>query len=218
MLFRMLFRCLQSICRWPVTALTTVFLLALLLNPAFSQTHYSMTAFVKCTRDVPILKAFELMQEGAGETSLSRIVKKPMRVIFKDMSTIHKALRNYDALSWMSAQGEQVIFVNEKHRDAPPEALAALIAHEAMHDDAFNSVSEEIQSWRHEAIVWMEMKARHPELSDIQPGLYPLVDRENKLESEYRKNSLDAFVRNSPSYQGLPESSPGFNAKSASTQ
>lgn len=162
------------------------------------------------------MKAFSLMQNGHGESSLTRIVNKPMRVIFKDMKAINKSLRNYDALSWISSHGEQVIFVNEKHRDAPPEALAALIAHEAMHEDEFNSVSEEIQSWRHEAVVWMEMKARNPELAKIPPGLYPLVDRENRIESEYRKHSLDNFVRSSPGYQGLPEASPGFGATSAS--
>jgi hypothetical protein len=212
------FQFLQSFCRFPVVGLAAVLLSWIILDsfPAFSQTHFSMTAFLRCTRDEAIMKAFSLMQNGHGESSLTRIVNKPMRVIFKDMKAINKSLRNYDALSWISSHGEQVIFVNEKHRGAPPEALAALIAHEAMHEDEFNSISEEIQSWRHEAVVWMEMKARNPELAKIPPGLYPLVDRENRIESEYRKHSLDNFVRSSPGYQGLPEASPGFGATSAS--
>lgn len=204
----------------PVATMAGALLCAVILNgfPAFSQTHYSMTAFLKCTRDEAIMRAFSLMQQGGGEASLTRIVSKPMRVIFKDMKSINKSLRNYDALSWISNHGEQVIFVNEKHRSAPPEALAALISHEAMHDDEFNSVSEEVQSWKHEAEVWIEMKAKNPELSKIAAGAYPLVDRENRLETEYRKRSLDSFVRSSPGYQGLPEASPGFGDASASRE
>ena len=196
----------------PVAILTGTLVLSLgfATDTAFSQPRYSVSSYLRCTRDAQIMQALSLMEEGQGQTSLNRIVSKPMRVIFKDMKSINKALKNYDALSWISNQGEQVIFVNEKHRNAPPAALAALISHEAMHDDAFNSVNEEVQSWQHEAHIWMEMKANNPELSKIQAGVHPLVDRENRIESEYRKGTLDQFVRSSPGYKGLPEASPGF--------
>jgi hypothetical protein len=155
------------------------------------------------------------MQQGPGEASLHRIVTKPMRVIFKDMSTLHKQLKNYDALSWISHQGEQIIFVNEKHRNAPPEALAALISHEAMHEDEYNSLQEEMQSWRHEAQVWMALKAKNPALAKIPAGASPLVDRENRIEEESRKGTLDQFVQSSPAYKGLPATSPGYEAQTA---
>ena len=190
-------------------------LVGLVNPPAFSQTHYTMNAYLRCTRDDTIMKAFTLMGSGRGETSLDRIVNKPMRVIFKDLKTMHKALKNYDALSWISNQGEEVIFINEKHRNAPPEALAALIAHEAMHDDEYNSLSEEVHSWKHEAVVWMELKAKNPSLAKIQPGADALVDRENRIESEFLKGHLEQFVRTSPGYQQLPETSPGFTTTTA---
>ncbi len=174
-----------------------------------------MTTLLHCTRDESIMKAFQLMTEGPGEPSLRRIVSKPVRVVFKDMRLLNKSLKNYDALSWMSNQGEQVIFVNDKHRLAPPEALAALIAHEAMHDDAENSLSEEVESWRFEATVWMALKAKNPELNKLAEGTSPLVDRENRLEKELKAGTLEAFVRSSPGYKGLPESSPGFGDKRA---
>lgn len=183
--------------------------------PAFSQTHYTMNAYLRCTRDDTIVKAFTLMGTGRGEASLDRIVNKPMRVIFKDLKTMHKALKNYDALSWISNQGEEVIFINEKHRGAPPEALAALISHEAMHDDEYNSLSEEVHSWKHEAVVWMELKSKNPSLAKISPGEYPLVDRENRIEAEFLKGNLEQFVRSSPGYQKLPEASPGYTATTA---
>jgi hypothetical protein len=132
------------------------------------------------------------------------------------MAQINKSLKNYDALSWMSNRGEQVIFVNEKHRSAPPEALAALISHEAMHEDEFNSLNEEVQSWQFEAAVWMELKAKNPALAQIPEGVNALVDRENRLEEETRQGTLEKFVRSSPGYQGLPEDSPGFGHQQAS--
>ena len=146
---------------------------------ARSQTHFSTSSFLHCTRETSILRAFELMRTGPGVSSLQRIVDKPMRVVFKDMGMIHKGLKNYDALSWISAHGEQVIFVNQKHRNAPPEALAAVIAHEAMHEDDLNSIAEEVQGWETEALVWIALKASNPNLASIPEGAFPLVDREN---------------------------------------
>lgn len=183
-----------------------------LMAPALAQNHYTMTAFLRCTRDNAIMQAFYLMKEGQGERSLSHIVNKPVRVIFKDMGKINKSLRNYDALSWLSTNGDQVIFINEKHRKAPPEALAALIAHEALHDDPMNSLAEEVESWRFEAAVWMELKAKNPALASMPNGVSPLVDRQNRIEKELRAGTLEKFVRSSPGYAGLPESSPGFEA------
>jgi hypothetical protein len=193
-------------------AFTLIAILPQTMQPGFAQTHYSMAAFLRCTRDEAIMNAFNMMQDGHAESSLIMIVNKPVRVIFKDMKTIHKGLKNYDALSWISNQGEQVIFVNEKHRNAPPEALAAMLAHEAMHNDEYNSLSEEVAGWTREAQVWMEMKAKNPALKDIAAGAYPLVDRENRIEQEARHHTLESFVRNNAGYRGLAETSPGFGA------
>src|SRR5687768_2599639 len=73
--------------------------------PAFSQTRYNMSAYMRCSRDEGILKAFQVLEDSLGEPSLAKIVSKPMRVIFKDMRTLNKGLKNYDALSWISYQG-----------------------------------------------------------------------------------------------------------------
>lgn len=213
--------CAKSKCSLSVLGVAVilgVMLVGTVNPPAFSQTHYTMNAFLRCTRDDSIMKAFKLMSDGYGESSLSRIVNRPMRVIFKDMTTLHKSLKNYEALSWISNQGEEIIFINEKHRNAPPEALAALISHEAMHDDEYNSLNEEVQSWRHEADVWLEMKAKNPSLAKIPAGQFPLVDRENRIADEARKGTLEKFVRSSPGYRKLPESSPGFTVTTAAAK
>jgi hypothetical protein len=188
--------------------------------PAFSQAEtIPYTTLLRCTREEPLLKALTLLENSqTGKASLATILNKPVRIVFKDMKMVHKALKNYDALSWISNQGQQVIFINEKHRMAPPEALAAVIAHEALHDDPFNSLQEEVESWQVEARVWVEFKGKNPELAKIPPGQSALVDRENRIEEEYRKGSLASFVRGTPGYQGLPEVSPGFGPTSISNK
>lgn len=180
------------------------------IPPAFSQSKYPMVSLLRCTRDQAILDAFDRMVGSDGEPSLDLIVTRPARVIFKDLGSLNKKVKNFDALSWLSVDGQQVIFINEKHRYAPPEALAAIIAHEAMHDDFDNSIREEIAGWQKEAQVWGEMKRENPALAQIPPGQFPLVDRLNKIESEYAKGSLSEFVRTNPGYKGLPEESPGY--------
>jgi hypothetical protein len=184
--------------------------------PAFSQTKASLTEVLRCTREDDLVKALMLLQDSQyGRESFRQILGKSVKIVFKDMKTVHKALKNYDALSWLSSNGQQVIFINEKHRGAPPEALAAMIAHEALHDDPFNSIHEEIEGWRLEALVWMELKRKNPALSVSSQNA--LVIRENKIESEHLKGTLAAFVRSSPGYQGLPEISPGFGPTSISS-
>ena len=39
-------------------------------------------------------------------------------------------------------------YINPKHRNAPPGALAALLAHEALHQDEYNSLSEAGRAFR----------------------------------------------------------------------
>ncbi|MBY0403371.1 MAG: hypothetical protein K2X66_05700 [Cyanobacteria bacterium] len=178
--------------------------------PAFSQSKYPMVSLLRCTRDQSILEAFNYMVGSSGEPSLDVIVNKPVRVFFKDLGLLNQKVKNFDALSWLSTDGQQVIFINEKHRGAPPEALAAIIAHEAMHDDLDNSVLEEIAAWQKEAGVWAEMKRVNPSLAVIPEGKYPLVDRLNKIADEKQKGTLEAFVRANPGYKGLSEHSPGY--------
>lgn len=203
----------------PSSSLISFFCLgSLLLVPLFSQagySPYSLPTLMRCTRDAEIVRAFRLLENSQGASSLHHIVNKPVRVIFKDMATLGKNLRNYDALSWMSFNGEQMIFINQKHKNAPPEALAALIAHEALHDDAQNSLQEEVASWAFEATVWKELSSHNVTLKQIPPGLFPLLDRERRIETEAQRGTLDGFVRKNAGYQGLPESSPGYEKAAA---
>ncbi len=182
------------------------------LGPAYSQNNkYPLSTFISSTRDQAILDALYELVDTPAEGSLKEITGTPVRVFFKNLNEFNRALKNYDALSWLSPDGQHVIFINMKHKNAPKEALAAIIAHEVLHNDPDNSVQEEITGWTQEAIIWQVMKQRNPALARIPTNQYPLVDRLNRIESEYKKGTLSQLVRGNPGYQGLPETSPGFD-------
>ena len=195
-----------------LTALVLAFgMLSLPYDSAYSQNKYTLGTLLHSTHDEAILQAFDLMQNNRAEGALDIIVKRRTRVFFKNLREISKQVKNYDALSWISPQGEWVIFVNKKHKNAPPEALAAVIAHEAIHNDPQNSLKEEIVAWHHEARVWQDFKKQNPELATLDPENYPLVERLNTIEAAYSNGTLTELVSENQGYTNLPESSPGFS-------
>lgn len=180
-------------------------------SEAVAQSKYGIGSFYNSSREQSVVTAMKLLGESSGAQSLDVILNKQVKILFKDMKQLDKRLKDYDAISYLGFNGQLVIYINQKHAVAPVEALAAIIAHEAMHNDAHNSVSEEVAGWTREAQVWRDMKRINPDLNHIPEGKFSLVDRLNKIEAEFMTGNLAQFVRTRPGYQGLPESSPGFS-------
>ena len=139
------------------------------------------------------------------------LTEKPIKVQFKDLSVIKEDYRNFDALGWKK-KNILYIYINPKHADAPPAALAALLAHEALHQDEYNSLAEETYAWTMEAAVWTEMLEIYPEQNDRQ---HPLLQRENTLKQLFKKGGytnkyIKKTVYANKGYQNLPQTSPGF--------
>ena len=137
--------------------------------------------------------------------------EKPVTIEFANLSTFNPAYGNYDALGWKK-KNRLYIYINLKHKDAPKEALASVLAHEAIHQDELNSLNEETYAWTLEAVVWAQMLEINPEIAKIQ---HPLVDRENLINKLFVKgNYTDKYIRKSVTsnlgYQNLPTRSPGF--------
>jgi len=163
-----------------------------------------------------IYVALDMLKGTTGEFSRKAILgynlsQKPVKIEFKDLSSLNQAYTNFDAIGWKKGK-RLYIYINPKHEDAPPGALAALLAHEALHQDEFNSLSEETYAWTMEAAVWTEMVRLYPE-SD-QPDK-PLVQRENILKKLFEKgcNSskyIKKTVYANEGYKNLPLTSPGF--------
>ncbi len=163
--------------------------------------------------------ALDMMKGTTADLSRKAILgynltQYPVKIEFKDLSELNEAYSSFDAVGWKK-KGKLYIYINPKHREAPPAALAALLSHEALHQDEYNSLSEETYAWTMEANVWCEMLRRFPESNDLES---PLVMRENILKQllekgNYTNKYIKKTVYANEGYKNLPLTSPGFNAQ-----
>ena len=172
--------------------------------------------YKKITDDINLIKAVEMLDRTTGKYSKEAILgknltEKPIKIEFLNLSTINPIYMNFDALGWKKKK-ELYIYINEKHKDAPIEALSAILAHEAIHQDEHNSLNEETYAWTLEAAVWTQLTDDNPELEKIS---HPLVERENVIKKlfvrgNYTSKYIHKFVVTNKGYQNLPERSYGF--------
>ena len=163
--------------------------------------------------------ALDMLKGTSGDFSRKAILgynitQYPVKIEFKDLSEIDEAYKTFDAIGWKK-RGKLYIFINPKHQYAPPGALAALLAHEALHQDEYNSLSEETYAWTMEATVWTEMLKKYPESNDLESSL---VTRENILKQLLEKgNYTNKYIKKTvfanSGYKNLPLTSPGFEYK-----
>ncbi len=172
--------------------------------------------YKKITKEERIMEALELLKDTVGKYSHDAILgdnltHKPISIKFKNLSEIKREYSTFDALGCRQA-GKLNIYINSKHSDAPAAAIAAILAHEALHQDEFDSLNEETYAWTMEASVWTQLCDKTPSVGDI---LHPLVKRENLLKKllekgDYTNKYIKKIVFSNSSYSNLPVRSPGF--------
>ena len=176
-----------------------------------------ITPMYKSTgKEQVVYVALDMLKGTNGEFSRNAILgqnlsQKPVKIEFKDLGAINKDYASFDALGWKKGQ-QLFIYINPRHKDAPPGALAALLSHEALHQDEYNSLAEETYAWTMEAAVWCEIVKAYPESND---ELSPLVNRENTLKKlfergDYTNKYIKKAVYTNEGYKNLPATSPGF--------
>jgi len=190
-----------------------------LYPPQYSEQKIAqiLDEYKNVSTDESICIALDLLKGTNGDYSRQVILgknptNKPIKIVFKNLSRISPTLGNVNALGMK--KGSQIyIYINEKHTDAPVIAISSIIAHEALHQDKFNSLSEETYAWTTEAIVWSELVEQYPQYKD---SLNSLACREKTLKLLYEKGGetnkyIKTIVYSNPGYQNLPETSPGFS-------
>lgn len=175
--------------------------------------------YAQSTNEPVLIKALDAMDGTTADWAKRAILgnnltKQPIKIQFKDLSELNPGYKTFDALGWKNS-GRLTIYINQKHRNAPPEALASILSHEAVHQDENSSIGEETYAWGYEANVWLQMKKRNPALAKLNPTQIPLVYRLNTLEklfinADYSTKLIYNVVSSNPGYQSLPEHSPGF--------
>jgi len=201
--------------RVPKTLLTVIFAFFFAV-PAFAGNISSTSSYSSVTNNSKFIQALDLMDGTSASWAKKAILGNnasglPMKLEFKNLADISPDYANFDALGWK--KGKQLyIFINNKHQNAPAEALASLLSHEAVHQDELCSLEEETYAWGYEADVWTQMKAKNPMAAQIQ---CPLTERLNTLSrlftsANHTTSSIRNLVYSNPGYKGLPIHSPGF--------
>ncbi len=163
-----------------------------------------------------VIVALDMLKDTNGEFSRTAILgnnltKRPIKIEYRDLASVDKSYDTCDAVGWKGGR-TLYILINKKHENAPSIALAALLAHEALHQDEFNSLAEETYAWTMEAAVWCELTELY---DDFELGFDPLVQREITLKKLFEKgNYTNKYIRKTvltnESYKDLPQYSPGF--------
>lgn len=185
-------------------------------KPEFNTEEYAKK-YKKVTKDGAVMQAMELMQTvNISQYSYkalmgNNLTEKPFKIEFKNISEINPEYASFDALGWKK-KDRLYIYINEKHRNAPPEAIAALLAHEAIHQDEFASLNEETYAWTLEAATWLKLTEKNP---SVRNNVSSLVSRENMLvklfeKGDYTNKYIKKAVYTNPGYNKLPTRSPGF--------
>lgn len=168
-------------------------------------------------KDEVFYVALDMLKDTEGMFSRNAILGnnlsgKPVRIEFRNLSEINAEYATFDALGWKKGR-KLYIYINTKHKNAPAGAIAALLAHEALHQDEYNSLAEETYAWTMEAFVWNDILKLYPESNQEQ---YPLVVRENTLKrllekGNYTNKYIKKAVLSNSGYKNLPSYSPGFD-------
>ena len=175
--------------------------------------------YKKVSDEEIIYVALDMMKGTSADFSRKAILgynltQYPIKISFKNLSELNESYASFDAVGWKK-KNKLYIYINPKHDSAPPAALAALLAHEALHQDEYNSLSEETYAWTMEAKVWTEILKKYPESNNIESSL---VTRENILKQllekgNYTNKYIKKTVYANNGYKNLPLTSPGFENK-----
>lgn len=185
-------------------------------NAMAKDAEFLKKTYKDVTKEDSIMQALELMKGTIGSYSRSaimgnNILNKPTRIEFKNLAEINPKYSSFDALGWKKSN-RLYIYINQKHSSAPPAAVAALLSHEALHQDELDSLNEETYAWTMEAAVWTQLTEKTPELQNQSSAL---VSRENMLKQlfekgDYTNKYIKKAVFSNVGYQSLPTRSPGF--------
>lgn len=167
--------------------------------------------------DKNILAAVKMMKNTPANASYKRILgnnptEKPIKIEFKNLALLNKNYDRYDGLGCKS-KGVFRIYISDKHKDAPKEALASLIAGLAVHVDEDDSINEEVFAWALEAVVWSGFLKQNPELASNPARL---IERENTIAALYGASAADVsyikeLIERNNGYRNFKKASNGYS-------
>lgn len=151
--------------------------------------------FKKISDDSRIISALQVLKSTESYDTLESLFtgdKKGnyTKIIFYDLGMISYEYKKHYAMACKDNFGENYIIISTKYRNAPKEALAALIAHEAAHRLEKATLDEEVSATLAEVKQWNKSLAVNSALKDSDNEL---VKRLNNLCELYNKDGERAI-------------------------
>lgn len=125
--------------------------------------------------------------------------KKPVKIIFKDLSEVDFNYAKFYAITATDDYGDLYILINNDLRYSDVKALACLILHESTHckENKADSVSEEMHAHTQEVMLYNRILNEDESLQNRTGDR--LVVRLNKLKKIY-DDAIRAYITNNTNY------------------
>jgi len=114
--------------------------------------------FDNYTKDAEIKSALTLLYNAGAEEVFNNLDENSVKIAFYDLSLLSGSYADHFAINTVDSFGNRFIFINTKFKNASPEELACLIAHESFHKLSVATLDEENLATQKEAFYWNKLK------------------------------------------------------------
>ena len=137
------------------------------------------------TTSTEIKNALVLLEQIGADEVFANLEENSVKIAFYDLTQIEYSYMNHFAVNTVDTFGNRYILINSKYRNASPEELACIIAHESFHKSNVATYEEEYLATEKEAYYWNILKNRNKTYTNSE-----LLSRLNNL-SNLRSVSKD---------------------------
>ena len=135
----------------------------------------------KISKDAKLQSALTILEQTGSENLVNGLERHRIQVRFYDLSTLSYEYARHYAMRVETQEGKQYILINTKFENAPTEAIACLVAHEAIHNLPNATFAEEVMATTVEAKTWLQVRNRIA----YQNSTNPLVRRLERNANRY---------------------------------
>lgn len=135
----------------------------------------------KVTKDLKLQEAVRIIENTGSANLINSLVKNRIQIRFYDLSLLSFEYAKHYAMRVDTSAGKQYILINSKFESAPTEAIACLVAHEAVHNLPNATFAEEVMATSVEAKTWIQVRNN----VDYENSTNPLVKRLNRNAERY---------------------------------
>ena len=162
---------------------------SLAFGKEFSSDEQKINSAIEVLKNYGYEKNIAILQRG-------NYTKKPISIIFKDLSEIDFSYSKFYAITATDNSGNLFILINNDLRNSDTKALACLILHESNHckQNVADSLNEEMIAHTQEVILYIRLLSDDENLQNNANDR--LISRLNKLKKVYDEAIKTYLVSN----------------------